>query len=123
LLAPLDGVSMVYSFADAKVPDGKHTQYFEIMGSRGIYHDAWMASAFGPKVPWRPDLTKLMNGTPDQDVWELYKIDDDFSQADDLAAKEPAKLAAMKELFTTTTKISLSPVTSAMHIKDTDPSG
>ena len=97
---PLDGISMVYSFADAKAPDRKHTQYFEIMGSRGIYHDGWMASAFGPKVPWRPDLTKLMSWTPDQDVWELYNIDDDFSQADDLAAKEPAKLAAMKELFT-----------------------
>src|SRR3984885_11053466 len=97
---PLDGISMVYSFADAKAPDRKHTQYFEIMGSRGIYHDGWMASAFGPKVPWRPDLTKLMSWTPDKDVWELYKIDDDFSQADDLAAKEPAKLASMKELFT-----------------------
>ena len=70
------------------------------MGSRGIYHDGWMASAFGPKIPWRPDLTKLMSWTPDQDVWELYNIDDDFSQADNLAAKEPAKLAAMRELCT-----------------------
>jgi arylsulfatase A-like enzyme len=96
----LDGISMVYSFADAKAADRKHTQYFEIMGSRGIYHDGWMASAFGPKVPWRPDLSKLISWTPDQDVWELYYIEDDFSQADDLAAKEPAKLAAMKELFT-----------------------
>ena len=51
-----------------------------------------MASAFGPKVPWRPDLTRLMSWTPDQNVWELYHINDDFSQADDLAAKEPAKL-------------------------------
>jgi hypothetical protein len=78
----------------------KQTQYFEIMGSRGVYHDGWMASAFGPRAPWIPGgRGELLEWTPDKDKWELYKIDEDWSQASDLADKMPAKLAAEKELF------------------------
>ena len=97
---PFDGVSFTKTFNDAKAKAGKQTQYFDIMGSRGIYHDGWMASAFGPRVPWVPGMPKGINEwTPDKDKWELYKIDEDWSQANDLADKMPAKLAEMKDLF------------------------
>ena len=50
----IDGISLAYTFGDAKAQGRKLTQYFEIMGSRAIYHDGWMASAFGPRTPWMP---------------------------------------------------------------------
>ena len=76
------------------------TQYFEIMGSRAIYHDGWMASAFGPRTPWVPGMPPgIHEWTPDKDVWELYHLTEDWTQANDLAAKMPEKLAQMKELF------------------------
>lgn len=97
---PIDGTSLAYSFRDAAAPGRLHTQYFEIMGSRAIYHDGWMASAFGPREPWTPGAPKGgPNWTPDDDVWELYDLDSDWSQARDLAAAMPEKLAQMKELF------------------------
>ena len=75
----------------------KRTQYFEVMGSRGIYHDGWMASAFGPRTPWIPGLPEgIVQWTPDKDKWDL---DQDWSQANDLAGKMPAKLADLKDLF------------------------
>ncbi|MCC6196056.1 MAG: arylsulfatase [Burkholderiales bacterium] len=95
-----DGVSFRKTFDDARAKAGKKTQYFEIMGSRAIYHDGWMASAFGPRTPWLPGLPKgIREWTPDKDTWELYNLDEDWSQADDLAAKMPAKLEQMKQLF------------------------
>jgi len=103
---PIQGVSMAYTFNDAAAQDRKKTQYFEIMASRGIYHDGWFAGAFGPRTPWRPGLPEgffnekgELQWTPDDDVWELYNIEDDWSQANDLAADMPEKLAQMKELF------------------------
>jgi arylsulfatase A-like enzyme len=97
---PIDGVSFAYTFDDPDAPGRLLTQYFEIMGSRAIYHDGWMASAFGPRVPWvqgRPP--GIADWTPDQDTWELYHLDQDWSQANDLAATMPDKLAQMKETF------------------------
>jgi arylsulfatase len=97
---PFDGVSFAYSFNDAQAKGRKRTQYFEIMGSRGIYHDGWMASAFGPRAPWIAGVPKdLLEWTPDKDTWELYNLEEDWSQANDLAGKYPEKLAQMKELF------------------------
>ena len=97
---PIDGVSFAYTFNDAKAKDRKHTQYFEVMGSRAIYHDGWIASAFGPRVPWKSGLPPgIREWTPDKDKWELYNLDDDWSQANDLADKMPQKLADMKDLF------------------------
>ena len=96
---PIDGVSMAYTFGNAKAKDQKHTQFFDIMGSRGIYHDGWMASTFGPRVPWLTVTPGLAEWTPEKDVWELYNLKNDFSQADDLAKKDPKKLEEMKELF------------------------
>ena len=97
---PIDGVSLAYTFGDPRAKGRLLTQYFEIMGSRSIYHDGWMASAFGPRMPWVPGLPPgIREWTPDKDTWELYNLEEDWSQANDLAAKEPEKLVALKDLF------------------------
>ncbi|HXA33977.1 MAG TPA: arylsulfatase [Acidimicrobiales bacterium] len=97
---PIDGVSFAYTFEKPNAEGRLHTQYFEIMGSRAIYHDGWMASAFGPRTPWVPGLPAgIQEWTPDQDAWELYNLDDDWTQADDLAESEPEKLAQLRERF------------------------
>ncbi len=96
----IDGVSFAYTFDDAKAKGRLLTQYFEIMGSRGIYHDGWFASAFGPRIPWAPGLSAgIVDWLPENDKWELYNLSEDWSQANDLAANMPDKLAQMKELF------------------------
>ena len=97
---PIDGVSMAYSFDDPEAKGQLLTQYFEIMGSRSIYHDGWMASAIGPKLPWVPGMDpSILTWTPDKDIWELYNLEEDWSQANDLADQMPEKLAGMKEIF------------------------
>lgn len=96
---PIDGTSMAYSFADAAAPGRKHTQYFEFMGSRGIYHDGWMASVAGPRLPWTQGMAGFQGWDAAKDQWALYKLDGDYSQAVDLAPQQPAKLAEMKALF------------------------
>jgi arylsulfatase A-like enzyme len=97
---PIDGVSFAYTFDDPKAEGQLRTQYFEIMGSRAIYHDGWMASAFGPRPPWLAGSPPgIHEWTPDKDVWELYHLAEDWTQANDLAAKMPEKLTQMKELF------------------------
>lgn len=104
---PIQGVSMAYTFDDADADGQLLTQYFEIMGSRGIYHDGWFAGAFGPRAPWLPGIPEgffdeqgKLAWSPDNDNWELYNLKEDWSQANDLAAQMPEKLAQMKELFT-----------------------
>ncbi|MCC8943603.1 arylsulfatase [Bradyrhizobium sp. Arg62] len=97
---PFDGISLAYAFTDAKSKGRKQTQYFEIMGSRAIYHDGWMASAFGPRAPWVPGTPPgIQEWTPDKDKWELYNLEEDWSQANDLADKMPAKLDDLKQMF------------------------
>jgi arylsulfatase len=97
---PMDGISMRYTFADAKLPGRKGPQYFEIMGDRGIYADGWFASVWGPRIPWVPGLPAgIDKWNPDQDTWQLYDLRNDFAQATDVAAAQPAKLAEMKKLF------------------------
>jgi arylsulfatase len=96
---PMDGVSFAYTFDSADAPERKKTQYFECLGSRGIYHDGWMASTFGPKVPWSTQLPDLPNWDPMQDEWELFNTRTDFSLMDDLASEHPEKLAELKALF------------------------
>ncbi len=95
-----DGVSMAYTFADAKAPGTRKTQFFDIMASRGVYHDGWFAGTLGPREPWVGGLPKgAREWTPDKDRWELYNLDEDWSQANDLAAQMPKKLAEMKDVF------------------------
>jgi len=97
---PIDGVSFAYTFDDPKAKGQLLTQYFEIMGSRAIYHDGWMASAFGPRAPWAIGMPPgIREWTPDNDVWELYNLEEDWSQFNDLAAKMPEKVAQLKDIF------------------------
>ena len=96
----IDGVSMAYTFADAQAKGQRRTQFFDIMASRGIYHDGWFASAMGPREPWVGGMPKgAKEWSPEKDQWELYNLNEDWSQANDLAAKMPGKLAEMKDLF------------------------
>ncbi len=94
LQRPFDGTSMVYSFDLAKAPETHTTQYFEMFGNRGIYHEGWVAAA-RHSIPW------LMVANPplSKDTWELYHVAEDFSEAHDLAASNPAKLHQMQDLF------------------------
>ena len=93
----IEGVSMVYAFDDAKAEGRRKTQFFDIMASRGIYHDGWFASARGPRDPWVGGMPKgIKQWSPLTDKWELYNIDEDWSQANDLAATNPQKLEEMK---------------------------
>ncbi|AYB33982.1 arylsulfatase [Chryseolinea soli] len=91
---PIEGVSFASSFSDAKVITRK-TQYFELGVNRGIYSDGWMASALS-FPPWQPNREKF---DVDKQKWELYNIDEDFSQANDLAAQNPEKLRQMQDLW------------------------
>jgi arylsulfatase len=94
---PIEGVSMAYTFdrANAVARSTRTTQYFEMLGNRAIYHDGWIASCRHGRLPW---VTK---GTADfaDDRWELYDIDDDFSQSEDLAEVRPEKLRELQERF------------------------
>lgn len=92
---PIEGTSFAYTFADAKAKSRHMTQYFSMGVNRGIYHDGWMASALG-FVPWQPIRTGF---DPDKQKWELYNIDQDFSQADDLASANPQKLRELQDLW------------------------
>jgi len=97
---PIEGVSMAYTFADAKAPSTRTTQYFEMAGNRGIYNDGWMANTTPFAPPWDLATGKLpdvVNGYK----WELYHITEDFTQNNDLADKNPDKLKEMQALFLT----------------------
>jgi arylsulfatase len=91
---PMEGVSMVYTF-DAPKAVGRHkTQYFEIAGNRAIYSDGWVAATVH-KAPWEATPRHKLS----EDVWELYNVDKDFSEATDIAAKNPTKLKELQALF------------------------
>ncbi|QEG37687.1 arylsulfatase [Bythopirellula goksoeyrii] len=92
---PVEGISMMYTFDDADAKDRRTLQYFEMLGNQGIYHDGWMASAIRG-IPWysEPVPGDLLNMP-----WELYHIDEDFAQANDLAKDNPEKLDEMVKHF------------------------
>ncbi len=97
---PLDGVSMTYTFDAADAPAQKTEQYFEIMGSRAYYKDGWIASVFGPRVPWKAGIDPaILKWSPDNDVWELHDLSQDYSQANDVAADHPDKIGELKKAF------------------------
>ena len=91
---PIEGVSMAYTFDDAKAPERHTTQYFEISGNRAIYHDGWLARTIH-RAPWEPQPRAPLQG----DTWELYDVRNDFSLASDVAAQNRQKLADMQALF------------------------
>jgi arylsulfatase len=97
---PLEGTSLLYTLDQPKAPTRHTVQYFELYGNRGIYKDGWFAGA-RHALPWElfTNPMKIFLTDPAQDQWELYNVATDFSQARDLAAKEPAKLAELKALF------------------------
>jgi arylsulfatase A-like enzyme len=92
---PLHGVSMRYAFDDAGAAEGRETQYFEVACNRGIYHKGWTAVT-RHSTPWEFGTTLP---ALDDDVWELYDTTTDWSQAHDLAAEHPDKLAQLQRLF------------------------
>jgi arylsulfatase len=91
---PMEGVSMAYSFDAAKAEDRHLTQYFEIAGNRAIYHDGWLAGTIH-RAPWEQKPRRALQ----EDIWELYDVRSDFSLANDVAAKNPQKLAELQALF------------------------
>ncbi len=91
---PLDGVSMLYSVDDGAAADNHTTQYFEMFGNRAIYHEGWMARVIH-RVPW---ASAPLN-TLQEDVWDLYNIDEDFSCTNNLAESNPEKLKELQDLF------------------------
>jgi len=91
---PIDGVSMLYSFDDAKAKERHTTQYFEIMGNRAIYHEGWFARTIH-RAPWEKQVRRPLA----DDIWELYDTRSDFSLTHDLAAQNPKKLKELQALF------------------------
>ena len=96
--APIEGVSMVYSFDDAGAPTTHNTQYFEMFANRAIYHDGWVATTTPIDPPWTSVPTPGIDPVDDFQ-WELYHVAEDFSQANDLADENPDKLAELQDLF------------------------
>ena len=92
---PLDGISFGFTFDDATAKSRRVTQYFEMGCNRGIYHDGWMASALS-FPPWQANRGSF---DPDKQKWELYNIEQDFSQANDLAQANPEKLRQLQDLW------------------------
>jgi arylsulfatase len=93
-----DGVSFAHTFAAAAAPTRHLTQYYEMLGSRALYHDGWKAVVFHPPAPMAYDGSDARRPF-DDDVWELYHVAKDFSECHDVAAKHPEKLAELKELW------------------------
>jgi arylsulfatase A-like enzyme len=91
---PIEGVSLAYTFADAKAPSPHSTQYFEIFGNRAIYSDGWLAGTVH-RAAWEFKVRRPL----EEDIWELYDTRADFSLANDLAAKNPGKLKELQDLF------------------------
>jgi arylsulfatase A-like enzyme len=91
---PMDGVSLVYSFDDAKAPERHTTQYFEMFGNRAIYHAGWFARTIH-RAPWESTPRRDLK----DDIWELYDLRKDFSLVNDLAKANPTKVEELKSLF------------------------
>jgi hypothetical protein len=101
---PMHGVSFAFTFDDAKAPPRHTQQYFEILGNRAMYKDGWLACWRLDRIPWKIDpetLARFAPGkwNPDQDKCELYNLDEDFSQADNVADKYPDKVRELTTLF------------------------
>jgi arylsulfatase len=96
--SPIEGTSFAYLLDDATAPGRHTTQYFEMLGSRGIYHEGWKAVTFKPLGPMYDDGIDP-DARFEDDVWELYHVEHDLTECDDLAATHPEKLAELVELW------------------------
>ncbi len=94
---PIEGKSMAYSFDAPDAPDTRTTQYFEMFGNRGIYHNGWTAVT-KHRTPWEIGASAIVP-LLDDDVWELYDTTEDWSQANDLSDEMPKKLHELQQLF------------------------
>jgi arylsulfatase len=96
---PLDGTSLRYTFLEATAGTRHNTQYFTMVQNVGIYHDGWIAATTPIYMPWEylDQKTVELNGR----TWELYHVDDDYSEANDLAAKEKGKLRELQRIYRT----------------------
>jgi arylsulfatase len=93
---PIEGVSMAYTFDSPSATSKRTTQYFEMLGNRALYHDGWVAATTPPTPPW----SSSGGNTAVLDYkWELYNIEKDFSQANNLADSEPEKLEELQNIF------------------------
>jgi arylsulfatase A-like enzyme len=93
---PMDGISMAYSFDDKDAPNAKKVQYYEMFGNQAIWAEGWKAVTLHAKrMPW--DLNVVLDF--DKDEWELYNVNEDFSESENLAAQHPEKLEELKALF------------------------
>jgi arylsulfatase len=92
--SPMEGTSMLFSFDDAKAPERHETQYFEMFCNRGIYHKGWSAVT-RHSIPW----VMAANPPLDNDVWELYDVSKDWTQARNLAKEMPEKLQELQRLW------------------------
>ena len=94
---PIEGTSFAYTFdaKNAKAPSTRTHQYFEMLGNRAMYADGWIASCRHGRLPWETSGSFSF----DEDKWELYNIEKDYSQAVDLADKEPARLRLLQDMF------------------------
>ena len=97
--SPIEGVSMTYTFdkANAAAPSARKTQYFEMMGDHAIYHDGWMASTKVMRPPWVTFAP--VSQDPASFPWELYDLRNDWTQSDNVADKNPAKLKELQDIF------------------------
>ena len=98
--SPIEGTSFAYTFdaANANAPSRHKTQYFEMMGDHSIYQDGWLLSTKVIRPPW--EAFSAANPDPVNNVtWELYNLNNDFSQVDDIAAQNPGKVEELKKLF------------------------
>jgi len=96
--SPIEGVSMLYTFdkKNAEAPSTRKTQYFEMMGNRALYHDGWIASTTVMRAPWShfPPKESVLDYP-----WELFNLNEDWTQAENIAAKNPQKLKELQDLF------------------------
>jgi arylsulfatase len=97
---PIEGVSMMYTFdaANADAPSTRTTQYFEMFGARGLYHEGWMASTAPFRAPW-DGTAPLPKDVVNDAKWELFDLSKDWTQSTDVSAQNPKKLAELQDLF------------------------
>lgn len=95
---PIQGISMMYAIRDAKAESRRQLQYFEMFENNGLYHDGWFASSYSGTTPWAPPASRA-GYDPLKATWELYDLEKDFTQANDVAAQNPEKLRELQNLW------------------------
>lgn len=98
---PIDGISLTYSFDQARAPSARRTQIYEMMENFGIYHDGWIAGTLPKRLAWEVGTGQNRRSDigPDDRKWTLFNLDRDFSTAKDLSRSNPAKLKELQDLF------------------------